>query len=227
MRLATTVRPATPISSSSPKSSLPPRGGGRRAPSGAIARDSADDTEESITRIGRRETLLGGAAAAAAASGAVMPSKALAASAAPPSTLPPLSPETDGAAAFNCPQPREDPVRLGHSDLFVTPLAVGAWSWGDKTAYWGYSNDENAEFGRKQCAEAFKAALASGISFLDTAEAYGFGASEELVAAFSKEENARPVVATKFAPLPWRGRKDVLSGAVRSLERLRLSRLGL
>lgn len=55
----------------------------------------------------------------------------------------------------------------------------------------------------------------------------GFGASEELIASFSAETNAHPVIATKFAPLPWRGRKDVLKGARRSLERLRMSRLGL
>ena len=223
MRSTTVRRPATTISS------LPPRvGARRRAPSIAITRASSADKEGGSST--RRETLLGGAAAAAAAATAsIVPSKAALAATSPLLPLPPLSPQTDGASAFNCPQPREAPVRLGQSELFITPLAIGAWSWGDTTAYWGYSKDENAEFGRKQCAEAFAASLASGITFLDTAEAYGFGASEELVAAFSREgENgARPVVATKFAPLPWRGRKDVLSGARRSLQRLQLSRLGL
>ena len=218
--MTSTVR-ATPITSS--KSSLP-RGGRRIA---IIARASTD-TEG--TPVGRRETLLGGAAAAAAAaaSGAIVtPRKALAAAAAFADDAP-LTPSTDGAVAFNCPPPREDPVRLGRSDLFVTPLAVGAWSWGDKTAYWGYSSDPNAEFGRAQCLEAFRASLEGGVGFLDTAEAYGFGASEELIASFSSELGyAHPVIATKFAPLPWRGRKDVLSGAKRSLERLRMKRLGL
>ena len=223
-----TVRSATmPISSKS----LPR---GRRARPIAIVRASAADDTEEGTRIGRRETLLGGAsaaaAAAAAASGAslAVPRAAFAAAAnAATSTPSALSPSSDGAVPFNC-SPREPPVRLGRSELFVTPLAVGAWSWGDKTAYWGYSDSPQAEFGRKQCAEAYKASLEAGIAFIDTAEAYGFGASEELIASFAKEMgNAHPVIATKFAPLPWRGRKDVLAGAKRSLERLQLSRLGL
>jgi len=219
--------PPRPASSPAPASSSRT---GRRTRSTAICRDSSERDEAAApaaAKIGRRETLLGGAAAAAAT--VAMPaSKALAIEDGTTQSPSPLTPATDGSVAFNC-TPREQPVRLGRSDLFVTPLAVGAWSWGDKTAYWGYSSDENAEFGRKQCLEAFNASLDSGITFLDTAEAYGFGASEELIASFSRErgDGAHPVIATKFAPLPWRGRGGVLEGAKRSLARLQMSRLGL
>lgn len=173
-----TLRSTTPISSSPRRlvASSSSRGG-RRA-SIAIFRASADKEED---MIGRREALLGGAAAAGAAA---MPKRALADGVPPPppttSASASASPEgagsppsrADGSAAFNC-EPRETPVRLGNSELLVAPLAVGAWSWGDKTAYWGYSSAANAEFGRQQCLEAFRASLEAGITFLDTAEAYG------------------------------------------------------
>jgi aryl-alcohol dehydrogenase-like predicted oxidoreductase len=41
-------------------------------------------------------------------------------------------------------------------------------------------------------------------TMIDTAEAYGFGKSEELIAQFRKATGRTPIVATKFAPLPWR-----------------------
>jgi len=67
------------------------------------------------------------------------------------------------------------------------------------------------------------------LSVIDTAEAYGFGLSEQLIAEFRARDGGRsPVIATKFAPLPWRrGRGDVVAAARRSCARLGASRVGL
>eukprot|EP00884_Botryococcus_braunii_P003909 jgi/Botrbrau1/13519/Bobra.0347s0006.2 len=63
---------------------------------------------------------------------------------------------------------------------------------------------------------------------IDTAEAYGFGKSEELIARFRKATNSKPVIATKFAPLPWRFTSgSVVSALEESLKRLEQSSLDL
>ncbi len=54
-------------------------------------------------------------------------------------------------------------------------IGVGAWSWGDRTGYWGY----NGDYGKENCRAAYNAAVTSGLGFIDTAEVYGFGLSEE------------------------------------------------
>ena len=47
------------------------------------------------------------------------------------------------------------------------------------------------------------------------AEVYGFGKSEELIGQFSKSNPKKPVVATKFAPLPWRFQAANVEAALR------------
>lgn len=128
----------------------------------------------------------------------------------------------------------EEKVKLGGSDLRVTRLGVGAWSWGD-TTYWNDFRWNDRKL--KEAKAAFNSSLESGINFFDTAEVYGagiFGAvnSETLIGSFIKErQKAGPVdvaIATKFAALPWRlGRKSVVSALKGSLSRLGLSSVDL
>ncbi|KAG8460718.1 hypothetical protein KFE25_010773 [Diacronema lutheri] len=91
------------------------------------------------------------------------------------------------------PEALADRVRVGTLEL--SALGVGALNWPlDK------ADDE-------QTAQALAVCVRSGVDFVDTAEAYGFGRSEELVANCVKRlpPGARRVaVATKFAPVPWR-----------------------
>ncbi|CDP16053.1 unnamed protein product [Coffea canephora] len=130
----------------------------------------------------------------------------------------------------------EDKVKLGGSDLKVTRLGIGAWSWGD-TSYW--NNFEWDDRKMKAAKGAFDASIDCGITFFDTAEVYGsrvtFGAvnSETLLGRFIKERKERNpqvevAVATKFAALPWRfGRQSVLTALKDSLCRLGLSSVDL
>jgi aryl-alcohol dehydrogenase-like predicted oxidoreductase len=61
---------------------------------------------------------------------------------------------------------------LGKSGIMVTPIAFGAWAIGG----WMWGGAEE-----KESIEAVRAAYDAGITTLDTAPAYGFGRSEELL----------------------------------------------
>jgi aryl-alcohol dehydrogenase-like predicted oxidoreductase len=80
-------------------------------------------------------------------------------------------------------------VRLGKTDLEVSAIAFGTWSFGGD---WGAFDADEAK-------KTVGRALDLGITFFDTAQAYGFGASERFVAdaLWSRAKRDRVVVATK------------------------------
>ncbi|KAG2427969.1 hypothetical protein HXX76_011956 [Chlamydomonas incerta] len=138
-------------------------------------------------------------------------------------TLKPVCSASAEAAAAVAPQ---DLVTLA-GGLTVPVLGVGAWSWGDRSGYWGYGR----EYGKEESRAAYQAMIARGLTFIDTAEVYGFGKSEEFLGEFIREQAPalpRPVVATKFAPLPWRfTAASVTAAAKASLGRMGLPSMGL
>jgi aryl-alcohol dehydrogenase-like predicted oxidoreductase len=112
---------------------------------------------------------------------------------------------------------------LGNTGIEVTPLGFGTWAWGD-SLFWGYGKD----YGEIELRLAFQAAMDKGITFLDTAEVYGLGKSEELLGKFMKETHANTQIATKYMPLPWRFRKeDVADAVTASLKRLKMPSIDL
>jgi aryl-alcohol dehydrogenase-like predicted oxidoreductase len=107
-------------------------------------------------------------------------------------------------------------IRLGASDLRVSPIGVGTNSWGS-----GGKPDPEMK-------AAFDAALAAGINFFDAAEIYSMGGSERTLGLCLKSAPQDVVIATKFMPMPWRVRKSNLADALKaSLERLGLPRVDL
>lgn len=75
--------------------------------------------------------------------------------------------------------------RSGHS---VAEIGFGAWAIGDA---WGQVDD-------KEAIAALHAALDAGVDFIDTADVYGDGHSERLIARVLQERGGeRPFVATK------------------------------
>lgn len=109
---------------------------------------------------------------------------------------------------------------LGRSGLIVSPMALGTMTFG--TPRWGVEGD---------AAQAiFNAYLDGGGNFIDTAETYSGGRSEEMLGGFIAEAKARDrvVLATKFA---WNqqpgnpnaggnGRKNIVRALEGSLRRL-------
>lgn len=82
---------------------------------------------------------------------------------------------------------------LGATGFSVSELGYGAWGLGG--AMWLGSDD-------RQGGEALRAALDQGITFFDTALAYGGGHSEELIGKVLEAEikDGRALVATKVPP---------------------------
>src|SRR5581483_11736184 len=114
-------------------------------------------------------------------------------------------------------------VRLGPDGHAVPAIGVGAWQWGDG-AFWGYGRS----YGRPEIEAAFRASLAAGLRFFDTAEIYGRGRSERNLGDLLRQADEPVVVATKFATLPYRLSARTLRGALRrSLRRLGLERVDL
>jgi aryl-alcohol dehydrogenase-like predicted oxidoreductase len=120
---------------------------------------------------------------------------------------------------------RSEPTIGLADELKVAPLGVGAWAWGT-TRLWGYGK----EYDRSDVGKAFRASMAEGVTFFDTAEMYGNGASERIIGEMLREGGfeGTPVIATKFAPLPYRfSAKSLLSAVDKSLERLRIETIDL
>jgi len=114
------------------------------------------------------------------------------------------------------PKTQPEHIPLGQSGVSIPPMGVGAWAWGDRF-FWNYGQDYDQEDVRA----AFQASIKRGLTFIDTAEAYGFGRSERLVGEFSRTTDRPLQIATKFFPYPWRLFASQLARAARgSLERL-------
>jgi aryl-alcohol dehydrogenase-like predicted oxidoreductase len=80
-------------------------------------------------------------------------------------------------------------TRLGERGPTVSTIGFGAWAIGGTN--WGQTDDEVSR-------RALHAALDRGVTLIDTADVYGFGHSEELIAGVLKERGKGDVViATK------------------------------
>jgi aryl-alcohol dehydrogenase-like predicted oxidoreductase len=102
-------------------------------------------------------------------------------------------------------------------------MGIGTRAWGAKRM-WGYGE----EFFDEDLLEVIKIATNSGIRFFDTAEIYGRGRSEELLGKFIKELGTNAIVATKYAPFPWRfGRFSLRKALQNSLKRLGIEQVDL
>jgi aryl-alcohol dehydrogenase-like predicted oxidoreductase len=118
----------------------------------------------------------------------------------------------------------ENTIQLGNSGLMVPPLGIGTWQWGD-TFFWGYGR---GTFTDDDIRQAFEAALQAGVSFFDTAEAYGRGRSETILGNLIRQSGQPVLVATKFMPLPLRLRRaNLLSALQASLKRLQMTTVDL
>lgn len=74
-------------------------------------------------------------------------------------------------------------------------IVLGAWAWGDHNSYFG-NNYDQAHF-----QEVYHQAISSGLTFWDTAYAYGAGASEKLLGNLMKNTPREQLtISTKFTP---------------------------
>jgi aryl-alcohol dehydrogenase-like predicted oxidoreductase len=76
---------------------------------------------------------------------------------------------------------------LGRTGWKVSEVSFGAWAIGGA---WGNVSDADS-------AAALRKAIDSGVNFIDTADVYGDGRSERLIAQLKKEHKEEIIVATK------------------------------
>ena len=111
---------------------------------------------------------------------------------------------------------------LGRSGLRVSPLALGTMTFGNDR--WGSSDAESKRI--------FNRYVEQGGNFVDVADVYADGKSEEVLGRFVTEDNLRDklVIATKFTFNPQEGnpnaggngRKNIYRALAGSLQRLKM-----
>jgi aryl-alcohol dehydrogenase-like predicted oxidoreductase len=121
-------------------------------------------------------------------------------------------------------------VPLGETGLDITRVGFGAWAIGGGGWEFGWGPQEDEE-----SVAAIHRALEHGVNWIDTAAAYGFGRSEEVVGRALEGIADRPYVFTKCSLLEGPGRRvvhnlerdSVMREAEDSLRRLRLDAIDL
>lgn len=93
--------------------------------------------------------------------------------------------------------------QLGNSDLYITPIGIGAWAIGG-----GGWNGSMGPQNESDSVPAIHAALDRGLNWIDTAALYGLGHSEEVVARALKGRSPRPYVFTKCERV-WNDRGEI------------------
>ena len=84
--------------------------------------------------------------------------------------------------------------QLGKSDLYITPVGVGAWAMGGGGWKFGWGGQEDQD-----SIAAIHRALDLGVNWIDTAAVYGLGHSEEIVGRAIKGLSEKPYIFTKGA----------------------------
>jgi aryl-alcohol dehydrogenase-like predicted oxidoreductase len=121
-------------------------------------------------------------------------------------------------------------TQLGQTGLEITRVGLGAWAIGGAgwEFGWGHQQDERS-------IAAIHRALELGVNWIDTAPAYGFGHSEQIVGRALRGVAERPFVFTKASLLEGPGgrvvhslkRDSILREAHESLKRLGVDTIDL
>ncbi len=115
---------------------------------------------------------------------------------------------------------------LGKTGLKVSEIGFGAWAIGGMD--WGPKVED------KEAIAALHKAIDLGVNFIDTADVYGHGHSEELIARVRKERKEELIIATKAGNNFYEGarhqdfsRKYLMFAVEQSLKRLGVEALDL
>ncbi len=84
-------------------------------------------------------------------------------------------------------------VKFG--DDLISSIGVGTWQFGSKE--WGYGSG----YARSTAKDILRRALELNANFIDTAELYGFGASERIVGDALETDRSKVFIATKYFPV--------------------------
>ncbi len=120
--------------------------------------------------------------------------------------------------------------QLGQTGLHITRVGFGAWAIGGGGWEFGWGPQED-----DQSMAAINRALEQGVNWIDTAAAYGFGHSEEIVGRALQGVTERPYVFTKASLLEGPDRRvihslkrdSILREAEASVRRLQVDAIDL
>ncbi len=123
-----------------------------------------------------------------------------------------------------------DTKQLGETGLQITRVGFGAWAIGGGGWEFGWGPQED-----DQSIAAIHRALEQGVNWIDTAAAYGFGRSEQIVGRALEGLAERPYVFTKCSLLEGPGRRvlhslerdSIVREAHASVERLGIDAIDL
>ena len=87
--------------------------------------------------------------------------------------------------------------KLGFSSLDFTVVGLGAWAFGGSNWSYGWADQDDSE-----SVATILHALELGINWIDTAPAYGYGHSEEIVGKALESTHGKPFIATKCGMKP-------------------------
>jgi diketogulonate reductase-like aldo/keto reductase len=107
---------------------------------------------------------------------------------------------------------------LGKTSESIPEIGMGTWGMGG-----GMHSDSSRD---SEAVEALKLGLDFGMTFVDTAEMYGAGHSEEIVSKALKDWRKPVFVASKVSPSHF-AYDDLLRSAKKSLDRLRVKHMDL
>ncbi|MEA2580234.1 MAG: hypothetical protein QOE83_1126 [Actinomycetota bacterium] len=121
-------------------------------------------------------------------------------------------------------------TQLGSTGMEITRVGYGAWAIGGGGWEFGWGPQED-----EASIETIHRALELGVNWIDTAAAYGFGHSEEVVGRALSGRDERPYVFTKASLVPGPGgrvlhslkRDSILREAEASLHRLGVDAIDL
>jgi myo-inositol catabolism protein IolS len=100
--------------------------------------------------------------------------------------------------------------KMGNSNILLSEVSLGCWVMGGD--YWGGADDNDS-------VEAIIEAVENGVNFIDTAEIYGWGRSEEIVGKALKGRRSKAIISTKV----WRSHmhyNDVKKACEDSMNRM-------
>jgi len=129
-------------------------------------------------------------------------------------------------------QTQLETTKLGATGMEITRIGFGAWAIGGGGWEFGWGHQED-----DASVQAIQRAIELGVNWIDTAAAYGFGHSEQVVgqALQGLTADARPYVFTKCSLLEGAGRSvrhnlnrdSVLAEAEASIRRLQVDAIDL
>lgn len=120
-------------------------------------------------------------------------------------------------------------ARESAGTIALPNLCIGTWAWGDNRTW------KNASASAvKDLDDAWATIAKHNLYFIDTAEVYGRGESERIIAKLRADSSLTPadfrsrlVIATKFLPVPWPVSRLMPGSAMVRACRESLQRLGM